>query len=102
LFEQRDTIYYSCLDYAAGATVDVAEQEADQQAGRKVAVPLLVLFSKAKLGARLHVQEIWKDWVADGVDYEGFGVGDGYGHYLPEEAFDVVIEKISAFLRKVI
>ncbi|EXJ82845.1 hypothetical protein A1O3_06660 [Capronia epimyces CBS 606.96] len=102
LFEQRDTIYYSSLDYAAGATSDLAEQEADQKASHKVGVPLLVLFSKAKLGARLDVQALWKDWVAEGVDYEGFGVGDGYGHYLPEEAYDIVSGKIETFLQKVI
>ncbi|EXJ87755.1 hypothetical protein A1O1_04681 [Capronia coronata CBS 617.96] len=101
LFEQRETIYYSNLDYVAAATTDVAEQEEDQKAGRKVAVPLLVMFSQAKLGSRIDVQGIWKEWVAEGVDYEGFGVGHGYGHYLPEEAFDVVSDKIEAFLNKV-
>lgn len=102
LFDQRETIYFSSLDYAAGATTDVTQQEADQKAGRKVGVPLLVMFSKAKLGARIDVQGIWKDWVAEGVDYVGFAVGDGYGHYLPEEAFEVVSDKIDGFLKKVL
>ncbi|EXJ67923.1 uncharacterized protein A1O5_09270 [Cladophialophora psammophila CBS 110553] len=101
LFSERETIYYSCLDYAAGAAPEATEQDEDQKAGRKVGVPLLVMFSKAKLGARIDVQGVWKGWVAEGVDYEGYGVGDGYGHYLPEEAFEVVAEKVSAFIKKV-
>ncbi|OAG39722.1 hypothetical protein AYO21_05997 [Fonsecaea monophora] len=101
LFSDKDVIYYSSLDYAAGAAPEATEQDEDQKAGRKVGVPLLVMFSKAKLGARIDVESTWKGWIADGVDYEGYGVGDGYGHYLPEEAFEIVAEKMSAFVKKV-
>ncbi|KAJ9610289.1 hypothetical protein H2200_005066 [Cladophialophora chaetospira] len=102
LFDKEETLYYSALDYAAGAAPEATEQEEDQKAGRKVGVPLLVFFSKAKLGARTDVEGIWKDWVGKGVDYEGVGVGEGYGHYLPEEAYDIVVPKIEEFLKKVI
>jgi len=101
LFKERETLYYTALDYAAGAVPEPAEQGEDQKAGRKVSVPLLVMFSKARLGAGLDVAEIWKNWIADGVDYEGYGVGEGYGHYLPEEAYDIVNPKIEAFIKKV-
>ncbi len=101
LFDERETLYYTSLDYAAGAAPEANEQKEDQKAGRKVSVPLLVMFSKAKLGARVDVQEIWKDWVAPGVDYEGYGVGDGYGHYLPEEGYEIVSGKIRDFVKKV-
>ena len=102
LFDSRDTLYYSALDYAAGAAPEADEQVEDQKAGRKVGVPLLVMFSKAKLGARTDVAKVWKGWVAEGVSYEGVGVGEGYGHYLPEEAFDIVVPKIEEFLKGVI
>ncbi|OAP59271.1 hypothetical protein AYL99_06569 [Fonsecaea erecta] len=101
LLSDRETIYYTCLDYAAGAAPEATEQDEDQKAGRKVGVPLLVMFSKSKLGARIDVEAVWKGWIAQGVDYEGYGVGDGFGHYLPEEAFETVAEKISAFIKKV-
>ncbi|KAL2434374.1 hypothetical protein ABEF95_005357 [Exophiala dermatitidis] len=110
LFAKRDTIYYSCLDYEAGATTDTTQQEEDQQAGRKIQVPLLVLYSKAKLGATVDVEAVWRNWIqpppegsGSGSDhfYEAYGVGDGYGHYLPEEAYDIVGEKIAEFLKKV-
>ena len=101
LFDQKETLYYTALDYAAGAAPEATEQEEDQKAGRKVGVPLLVMFSKAKLGARTDVAGIWKDFVGEGVEYEGVGVGEGHGHYLPEEAFDIVVPKIEEFLKKV-
>ncbi|KAL8338965.1 hypothetical protein RB598_007332 [Gaeumannomyces tritici] len=101
LFEREETIRCSCEDYAAGSTVDVVEQVADQAAGRKLDVPTLVLFSAAGIGGRMDVAGIWKDWVAPGVELEAVAVGGGYGHYLPEEACDVVLEHLSKFLKSV-
>jgi len=102
LFDSKETLYYSALDYAAGAAPEASEQEEDQKAGRKVGVPLLVMFSKARLGAKTDVAGIWKGWVGEGVDYEGLGIGEGHGHYLPEEAYDIVVPKIEEFLQKVV
>ncbi|KAK5193611.1 hypothetical protein LTR92_006982 [Exophiala xenobiotica] len=107
LFDDKDTLYYTSLDYAAGAAPEADEQSRDQEADRKVAVPILVMFSKARLGARIDVKGIWSGWVdkdmlrRDGESYEGFGVGDGYGHYLPEEAYEIVCPKIEEFVKKV-
>lgn len=102
LFDKKETLYYTALDYAAGAAPEATQQEEDQKAGRKVGVPLLVFFSKAKLGARTDVAEVWKGYVGEGVAYEGVGVGEGYGHYLPEEAYDIVVPKIEEFLGKIV
>ncbi|KIW12528.1 hypothetical protein PV08_09805 [Exophiala spinifera] len=101
LFDNRESLYYSALDYAAGAAPEATEQRQDQEGGRKVGVPILVMFSKAKLGSRIDVADVWKDWVSEGVDYQGVGVGEGYGHYLPEEAYDIIVPKIEEFLKKV-
>ncbi|KAK5221014.1 hypothetical protein LTR72_006572 [Exophiala xenobiotica] len=107
LFDDKDTLYYTSLDYAAGAAPEADEQSRDQEADRKIAVPILVMFSKARLGARIDVKGIWSGWVnkdmlrRDGESYEGFGVGDGYGHYLPEEAYEIVCPKIEEFVKKV-
>ena len=100
-FATKEVLYYTALDYAAGSTPEVTEQGEDQKAGRKVGVPILVMFSKAKLGARTDVAGEWKQWVSPGVDYEGVGVGDGFGHYLPEEAYETVLENIYKFIKKV-
>jgi len=100
-FATKEVLYYTALDYAAGAAPEVTEQDEDQKAGRKVGVPILVMFSKAKLGARTDVAEEWKAWVQPGVDYEGVGVGEGFGHYLPEEAYEIVLENVFKFIKKV-
>lgn len=103
LFEkdEGDVIRCSCEDYAAGSTVDVMEQIADQAAGRKLDVPTLVMFSAAGIGGRMDVAGIWKDWVAPGVELETVAVGEGYGHFLPEEACDVVIKHLAKFISSV-
>lgn len=100
-FSTDEVLYYTALDYTSGSVPESTEQDEDQKAARKVEVPLLVMFSKAKLGARTDVEAVWRDWVGPGVDYRGVGVGDGYGHYLPEEAHETVLEEVVAFLKKV-
>ena len=57
----------------------------DQKNGKKITVPTLVMFSKAKLGSGLDVAGIWKDWVEPESILETIGIGNGHGHYLPEE-----------------
>ncbi len=100
LFEKEETIRYSAEDYAAGSTPEYNEQVEDQKAGRKVDVPIMVLFSAAKLGSRIDVAGEWTDWIAPGTPYEPVPVGEGYGHYLAEEAYDIVSEKVISFLQK--
>ncbi len=100
LFEKEETIRYTSEDYAASATPEYNEQAEDQRAGRKVDVPILVMFSAANLGSKIDVAEEWKDWITPGTPYEPVAVGQGYGHYLPEEAHDIVSEKIIGFLGK--
>lgn len=100
-FATKEVIYYTSLDYASGAAPEVTEQDDEQKAGKKVGIPILVMFSKANLGARTDVEESWRAWVQDGIDYEGIGVGDGFGHYLPEEAYETIIENVSNFVKKV-
>lgn len=101
LFDNKETLYYTALDYAAGAAPEANEQKKDQEEGRKVNIPILVMFSKARLGARIDVAGVWKDWVSKGIDYQGVGVGEGYGHYLPEEAYDIIVPKIEEFFKQV-
>lgn len=100
LFEKEETLRCSCEDYASGARPEYGEQEADQKAGRKIEVPVVVVFSAEGLGRRIDVEGEWRDWVAEGVVYEAVSVGPGVGHYLPEEAHEVVAEKMLEFLGK--
>jgi pimeloyl-ACP methyl ester carboxylesterase len=85
-FDKESVVRASCEDYKAGATVDVDIQKGDQEAGRKIKVPALILFSATYLGARYDVKGIWREWVDEGVEVRAEGIGDGCGHFLPEEA----------------
>jgi pimeloyl-ACP methyl ester carboxylesterase len=102
LFDSEEVIRWTSEDYRAGAQEDVAEQEKDQKEGKKIGVPTLVMFSQRNLGRTMDCEKAWREWIGDGVDYEGVAVGDDAGHYLPEEAHEVVGKKLVEFLGKVV
>lgn len=70
-------------DYRAGLTVDREHEEADRAAGRRLAVPLLVLWSQRDDLEQLFGDPlaIWRDW-AD--DVRGHPIDSG--HHVAEEA----------------
>ncbi|KAK3949575.1 Alpha/Beta hydrolase protein [Pseudoneurospora amorphoporcata] len=109
LFEREDVVRWTCEDYKAGAAREVQEQVEDLKQGRRVEVPTLVMFSREKLGqgGQLDVKGVWRGtagqkdrWVGEGVELEVVGVEGGRGHYLPEEAYDVVGERVVTFLER--
>ncbi|ERF68841.1 hypothetical protein EPUS_04493 [Endocarpon pusillum Z07020] len=85
-FKKRDAIVGSCEDYQCGSVQEVSEQTEDNERGRRINVPTLVVFSEEKLGTMHNVAGSWKDWIAEGVHYQARGIGGKKGHYLPEEA----------------
>lgn len=99
LFEKEETIRGSCEDYKAGAKREFDEQVEDQKNGRKIEVPVLVMFSNVGIGSKSDVAATWKEWVREGTPLEVVGV-EGHGHYLPEEAHDIVSAKVVEFLDK--
>jgi len=101
-FKKRECIEGSCADYVDGMNPEPQEQEKDQKAGRKIDVPTLVMWSLGKLG-KMHgdVEGIWKQWVKDGVDLRAQGCGEDVGHYLPEEAHEVVGKAIIKLLDEI-
>ncbi|KAK3490074.1 Alpha/Beta hydrolase protein [Neurospora crassa] len=106
LFERGETIKWTCEDYKAGAQREVDEQVEDLRQGRRVEVDALVMYSWEKLGrgGGVDVEGVWRgdgdQWVGDGVELEVVGVEDGRGHFLPEEAYDVVGERMVRFLER--
>lgn len=87
------TIHAMCECYRAGATYDVAADEADRAQGRKIACPLLVLWgARGAVGNWYDVLAVWRDW-AENVQ----GAAVDSGHFLPEEAPDSTCEKLQAF-----
>lgn len=99
VFKQEDTIRGSCADYADGSVNECNEQDEDQKAGRKIKVPLLVLYAADMLGRMHDVPATWKPYVE--AELECYGVPDGIGHYLPESAPEVTSEKVLAWVKKI-
>jgi haloacetate dehalogenase len=84
-----------CEDYRAAATIDLAHDRADRDAGRKLAMPLLALWGERGIVQRCF--EPLDEWrrVADDVRGESLPCG----HYIPEEAPAALLAKALPFLR---
>jgi haloacetate dehalogenase len=83
-------------DYRAGLGVDRAHDEADRAAGRRVACPLLVLWSRDDDLEELYGDplRIWRGWA---TDLRG-GHAIGSGHHMAEEAPDALADALTRFL----
>jgi len=97
-FEQEHTLDASNKDYEAGATVDVDAQKEDQEQGRKIAAPLLLVYSEAGIGKRYDVGGAWKEWVEEGVHVKSYPLGDGIGHFGAEEAPEETAKAVVGWL----
>ena len=86
------TIHAICEDYRAGATIDFQLDEADR--GRlRIECPVLVLWSsEGELERWYDVLDVWRAWA---VDVRGRGLP--CGHYLPEEAPELVYRELDLF-----
>ncbi len=87
-------VHAICEDYRAGATVDVEHDRVDRHAGRTVAAPTLALWQDPD-GATLPFDplQVWRRWtrtLTAGVV--------AAGHFLPEEAPDVVTDHLRRLL----
>jgi haloacetate dehalogenase len=56
-----------CEDYRAGATVDIDDDDADREAGRRIACPVLVLWAGRGGLPRFYpdVLDVWRPWAPD-------------------------------------
>jgi len=88
------TIHASCEDYRAAATIDLAHDDEDMAAGRKVACPLLALWGAKGVVHRLFTPI--DDWKAVAVDVRGRALPAG--HYLAEEVPEDTHAELVAFL----
>jgi haloacetate dehalogenase len=91
------TIHAMCEDYRAGATFDFSLDEADREAGRRIACPLLALWgAKGEVARWYDILEVWRGWAG-----EVSGEALDCGHYLPEEAPDATLRALRPFLARV-
>jgi haloacetate dehalogenase len=92
-------IHAICEEYRAAATLDRDHDDEDRRAGRRIACPLLVLWS-VKGGLEHWYTEdggplaLWRAW-ADDVQGRSLDAG----HFFPEEMPEETTEALSRFLR---
>jgi haloacetate dehalogenase len=94
-------IHAICEEYRAAATLDRQHDEADRTAGRRIASPVLALWSAQGALDTWYVAAggplaIWRAW-AD--DVEGHPIEAG--HFFPEEASQQTAETLTRFFRRV-
>jgi haloacetate dehalogenase len=92
-FQDPGRIHATCEDYRAGRTVDLAADEADRAAGKKIGCPLLVLWGETGIPSETRSPlETWREWASDVR-----GQPIACGHYLPEENADATAAALLAF-----
>jgi haloacetate dehalogenase len=89
------TVEAMCEDYRAGASVDVAYDDADREAGRQIACPVLVLWAARGGLPRFYsdVLEVWRPWAPD-VRGEALDAT----HFLVEDRPEETAAQLLAFL----
>ncbi len=89
------TIHAMCEDYRAGLHIDRAHDEADKEAGRRIACPTLAVWARADDMERLYGDPlaIWREWAS-----HVRGVAIDCGHHLAEEAPQELAAILSQFV----
>jgi haloacetate dehalogenase len=89
-------IHATCNDYRAGATYDLAADEADRSAGKKIACPALALWGDAGIPSETeNPLATWRQWCRT---VEGHGIDSG--HFIPEENPEAMLARLLPFLEK--
>ncbi|MEO1197884.1 MAG: alpha/beta hydrolase [Pseudomonadota bacterium] len=92
-FNVPDRRHATCEDYRAGATYDLAADEADKAAGHKITCPLLVLWGSHGIPGKTDGPlGIWREWANDVI-----GGPIDAGHFLAEEAPEETANALLAF-----
>ena len=89
-----DRLRAVCEDYRAGATIDLAHDEADLAAGRTLLCPTLAVWGEAGIPSR--GSSPLEAWSALAPKIEGQGVAGG--HFICEEAPEPVLKAVAPFL----
>lgn len=86
-------VHAMCEDYRAAATIDLEHDRADREAGRRLALPLRVLWGEHGVVARcFEPLALWQE-VATDISGQALPCG----HYIPEEAAEPLLEEMLSF-----
>jgi haloacetate dehalogenase len=95
-FRKPAVIEAGCEDYRAGATVDLAHDRADRDAGRRLRCPTLVLWGRRYLsGMAQSPLEVWRAWAEDVRE-----VALDCGHFVAEEQPEACSVALQEFFGK--
>ena len=84
-----------CADYRASAGIDLVHDQADADAGRRLAMPLRVLWGEhGAVGRCFDVPALWR---AAATDFTGRSLP--CGHYIAEEASALLLDESLDFFR---
>ena len=88
------TIHGMCEDYRAAAGIDLTHDRADREIGRRLKMPLLVLWGKSGV-----IEKCFKpvqEWQRVAQDVRGHAIESG--HYIPEEAPQELLAALAEFI----
>lgn len=83
-----------CEDYRAAATIDLEHDRFDRDAGNRLVLPLMVLWGEQGVVGRCF--DPLKEWQRVAADVQGGALP--CGHYIAEEAPDMLLERVLPFL----
>jgi haloacetate dehalogenase len=93
-FRDPRTIAASCADYRAAASADLVHDDETFAAGQKVDCPVLALWgTQGFVGRGYEPLGVWQQYATDVR-----GTALPTGHFLPEEAPELVVEALRDFL----
>jgi haloacetate dehalogenase len=94
-FDDPGRVEAMCEDYRAGASLDVVLDDADRDAGRRIACPVLVLWATRGALPRFYddVLEVWRPWAPDAR-----GEALDATHFLAEDRPEETAARLLAFL----
>jgi haloacetate dehalogenase len=95
-FRNPETVRGMCEDYRACASVDLAMDTQDVAAGKKVTLPVQLLWgASGAVGRQNKPAEVWKAYATDIRDAQALPCG----HYLSEEAPEETYAAMRTFFR---
>lgn len=88
------TAHGICEDYRAAATIDLEHDRVDRDAGNRLVLPLMVLWGEQGVVGRCF--DPLAEWQRVAADVQGGALP--CGHYIAEEAPDMLLERVLPFL----
>ncbi|KAF3003102.1 hypothetical protein E8E13_008114 [Curvularia kusanoi] len=100
-FERDEVVTATTMDYEAGATSDLVFEKRAIEENKRIKVPLLLIYSAAFLPKRATkpILEVWSlPWSEGPQLITECPIGDGVGHFVPEEAPEVTADALKRWL----